>query len=166
MCVDGLHGGGHVGAGLHDMREAVEGEEDFRARVFGCGGGGEFGPEGGEDRVGELVVSGAEEGEAGEGEVRLDRDGEGGVWVGDGEGGEEGVGACEAGEEGGGVVGLLVKGGRGARERAVFRVAHCEFLTWRGVSGVLTEACEGIYLRGSGGRPSLSETRGSWLAGA
>lgn len=66
-----------------------------------------------EDGPGVVRVLGAEEGEAGEGDVGGDGDGEGvfGGWLGELEGFEEGVRAGDGGEEGGGVGPLGVEGG-------------------------------------------------------
>lgn len=74
-----------IRAALHDVAEAVEGEEDGRA-VGGC----DFFPEGEEDGPGDFGVAGAEFGEPGKGDAGLKGDGEG-VLVDELEGREEGV---------------------------------------------------------------------------
>ena len=113
--VDGHEGRGAVRRRAHHVREAVEREEQFRARVLWGGGAGELGPQGGEGGVGEVRVRGAKGGELREGEVGLQGGGEARVCLGEGERAEEGVGAHEAREEGGRVGFLLVERGGGAR---------------------------------------------------
>ena len=85
MGVDEFVLGTPVGAVLHDVAEAVEGEEDGRAV-----GRGDFFPESLEDGPGDFGVAGSELGEPGEGGVGLEGDREG-VLVGELESGEETV---------------------------------------------------------------------------
>lgn len=81
--------------GLHCMRQAVEAEKDR-----GTTGGEEFGDQEVENRVGDFGVRGAEGGEAGEGDVGGDGDGEvRGCWLGELEAFEMRVCGWEIAEE-------------------------------------------------------------------
>ena len=149
--VDGLVRAGDVVGVPHRVRQAVHAQQQGRAT-----GAREFAVEQFEDGPGDRGVFGAEEGEAGEGDVRGHGDGEVvlGWGLGELEGGEDGVGAGDGAEEGGGVGALEVEGRVGGGEGTVFGVAEDEVLglwDWsaggmKGASSAMFEGRDSAYL--------------------
>ena len=135
--VDGLVGAGYIVRVPHRVRKAVYAQHQWRAAREG-----EFAVEQGEDGPSDFGVLGAEEGEAGEGDV-----GGNGDWqvvlgrlAGQLQGFQNGICAGHGAEEGGGVSALGVEGWFGGGEGAIFGCGEDEVLGCKkGQKGVWKE---------------------------